>query len=240
MEQRTVLSLGPVGGELNRHRILECFGSSGAPGRRQALDGPPIDPETGTKAARGTDGLPPFCRGDHDLNPGMLPRRPLVPAAVLVPLLERPDGITVLLTRRTDHLHVHAGQISFPGGRADPGDADAIDTALREAEEEVGLPRERVTPIGRLDTYVTRTGFEVTPVVGLVDPPAAFASDPFEVAEVFEVPLGFIVDPANHRRDSRVYAGALRHFYVLPWRHYYIWGATAGMLVNLAEVLRQS
>ena len=143
----------------------------------------------------------------------------------------------VLLTRRTDHLQDHAGQISFPGGRVEPGDADALATALREAEEEVGLARALVTPIGRLDTYVTRTGFEVTPVVGLVAPPPALAPDPFEVAEVFEVPLAFILDPASRQRHSRLYARKTRYFYVFPWRDYYIWGATAGMLVNLAEVL---
>jgi len=182
---------------------------------------------------------PGIRRGDHDLNPDLLPTGSLTPAAVLVALVERADGLTVLLTRRTDHLHDHAGQVSFPGGRVDPGDADAIATALREAEEEVGLPRCHVAPIGRLDTYITRTGFEVTPVVALVEPPAALNPDPFEVAEVFEVPLDFIVDPANHQRQSRVYAGRERFFYVLPWPHHYIWGATAGMLVNLADVLRQ-
>lgn len=177
-------------------------------------------------------------RGDHDLNPGLEPRRPLVPAGVLVPLVERQDGLTVLLTRRAEHLQAHAGQISFPGGRVEAGDRDAIDAALREAEEEVGLGRERVAPVGCLDLYVTRTGFEVTPVVGLVDPPPAFVPDAFEVAEVFEVPLAFVLDRANYQKHSRVYEGVERHFYVLPWPNHYIWGATAGMLVNLAEVLR--
>ena len=180
---------------------------------------------------------PGLRRGDHDLNPDMLPDRPLTRAAVLVPLVERPEGLTVLLTRRSDHLQDHAGQISFPGGRVEPGDADALATALREAEEEIGLARALVTPIGRLDTYVTRTGFEVTPVIGLVAPPSSLAPDPFEVAEVFEVPLAFILDPASRQRHSRICAGKTRYFHVFPWRDYYIWGATAGMLVNLAELL---
>jgi 8-oxo-dGTP pyrophosphatase MutT (NUDIX family) len=177
-------------------------------------------------------------RGDHDLNPDMLPQcSPLRGAAVLVPLIDRAEGMTVLLTRRTETLATHAGQISFPGGCVEPQDADAVAAALREAQEEVGLPPERVAVIGRLDTYVTRTGFEVTPVVGLVEPPVPLAPDPAEVAEVFEAPLAFLIDRANHRRDSRVYNGATRHFYAMPWGDYYIWGATAGMLVNLSDVL---
>jgi 8-oxo-dGTP pyrophosphatase MutT (NUDIX family) len=186
--------------------------------------------------------LPPpgIRRGDHDLNPDMLPDKPLTKAAVLVALVERRERLTVMLTRRTDHLHDHAGQVSFPGGRLEAGDADAAAAALREAEEEVGLPRHHVDVIGRLDTYITRTGFEVAPVVALVDPPAELSPDPFEVAEVFEVPLDFIIDPANHRRQSRVYQGRERFFWVLPWQDYFIWGATAGMLVNLADVLRRA
>jgi len=178
-------------------------------------------------------------RGDHDLNPGLWPDRPLTAAAVLVPIIAHPDRLTVLLTRRTAHLHDHAGQISFPGGRVDPGDESVIATALREAEEEVGLPRPVTNIIGRLDTYQTRTGFEIVPVVGVVQPPFDLKLDTFEVAEAFEVPLDFIVDPANHRRDSRVFQGTERHFWAMPFGTYYIWGATAGMLVNLSEVLRR-
>ncbi len=196
-----------------RSRIVECLRGAPAPGIR---------------------------RGDQDLNPDMEPKRPLTRAAVLVPLVDRQDGLTVLLTKRADHLHDHAGQVSFPGGRIDDADADAVAAALREAEEEVGLPRDRVEIVGRLDTYITRTGFEVTPVIGLVDPPPAFAPDPFEVAEVFEVPLAFIAEPGNAQRQSREFQGRTRYFYVFPWQSYYIWGATAGMLVNLADVLRGS
>jgi len=211
MEQGAVLSAGALrSGSVNRDYVLARLAAAPPPGLR---------------------------RGDHDLNPDLLPDRPLTRAAVLVPLVERAEGLTVLLTRRTDHLQDHAGQISFPGGRVEPGDADALATALREAEEEIGLARALVTPVGRLDTYVTRTGFEVTPVVGLVAPPPSLAPDPCEVAEVFEVPLAFILDPASRRRHSRLYAGKIRYFYVFPWRDYYIWGATAGMLVNLADLL---
>lgn len=157
--------------------------------------------------------------------------------AVLVPIVERESGLTVLLTRRTDHLDDHAGQISFPGGRIEPEDADPEAAALRETEEEVGLPRARVRLIGQLDTYVTRTDFEIIPVVGLITPPFPVEMDSFEVAEVFEVPLSFFLAPENRQRRSRVYEGSERYFYVFPYRDYYIWGATAGMLVNLVEIL---
>ena len=176
-------------------------------------------------------------RGDHDLNPGMGPEGPLTPAAVLVPLVLRPGGLTVLLTQRTDHLYDHAGQISFPGGRIEDGDATPEAAALREAAEEVGLDPSRVELIGRLDTYVVRTGFEVTPAVGFVHPPFEVNPDPFEVAEVFEVPLAFILDRANHERHSREYNGTQRFFYVIQYEDRYIWGATAAMLVNLVDIL---
>jgi 8-oxo-dGTP pyrophosphatase MutT (NUDIX family) len=179
-----------------------------------------------------------ILRGDHMLDRLEPPQPPLKAAAVLVPIVEHEGELTVLLTRRTDHLADHAGQVSFPGGRIEPEDADPEHAALREAREEVGLPAEQVELIGRLDIYRTRTGFEVVPVVGLVRPPLALAPDPYEVAEVFEVPLSFILDPANHELHSRELRGATRHFYVLPYEGRNIWGATAGMLVNLAQVLR--
>lgn len=177
-------------------------------------------------------------RGDADLNPDMQPTRPrLTPAAVLVPIVLHPEAPTVLLTLRTDHLYDHAGQVSFPGGKLDPGDRDGRDAALRETEEEIGIDRDAVEVIGTLDPYITRTGFAVEPVVGFLRPPVAPRPDPFEVAEVFEVPLAFLIDRANHQRHSREYEGRTRHFYAMPYRRHYIWGATAGMLVNLTDVL---
>jgi 8-oxo-dGTP pyrophosphatase MutT (NUDIX family) len=175
-------------------------------------------------------------RGDHTL-PGTLPPERRVPAAVLVGVVDHPDGMTILLTQRTAHLNDHAGQIALPGGRIEPTDRDPVHAALREAEEEVGLPPELVEVIGRLDTYITGTGFEITPVVGLVRPPFALRLDAYEVAEAFEVPLSFIVDPANHERRTGELRGRVRSFFVLPYRDRYIWGATAAMLINLAEVL---
>lgn len=176
-------------------------------------------------------------RGDHDLNPTMPRHDKLIPAAVLVPLVDRPGGLTVLLTQRTAHLNAHAGQISFPGGRVEPDDPTHEAAALREAEEEVGLSPDRVDIIGRLDYYVVRSGFRVTPIVGFVNPPFEIKPDPFEVAEVFEVPLSFVLDPRNHETGTRMHNGQERTFYVLPYEDRYIWGATAGMLVNLSEVL---
>ncbi|MCP4330919.1 MAG: CoA pyrophosphatase [Alphaproteobacteria bacterium] len=176
-------------------------------------------------------------RGDHDLNPGMDVRPPFKNAAVLVPVVDRPTGPTILLTQRTDNLPDHPGQISFPGGSIEARDADAAAAALRETDEEIGVPGERVELIGRLDDYAVRTGFLVSPFVGIVKPPLSLRPDPVEVAEVFEVPLEFVLDSANHTRAKRMFQGAERHFYVLPFERRYIWGATAGMLVNLYEVL---
>ena len=177
--------------------------------------------------------------GDYDLNPSVEKRQPvLTPAAVLVPIVERAGGMTVLLTQRTDHLNDHPGQISFPGGRAEARDDGPVDTALRETEEEIGLDRRHVEVVGLLDVYETVTGFSVTPVVGLVAPGFTLTLDEFEVAEAFEVPLAFVLDPDNHERHSRVFKGAERHYYVLPYEEHHIWGATAGMLVNLYRRLQ--
>jgi 8-oxo-dGTP pyrophosphatase MutT (NUDIX family) len=154
----------------------------------------------------------------------------LKPAAVLVPLVARPSGLGVILTRRASHLSSHAGQIAFPGGRCDDGDADVGATALREAQEEVGLDPDHVTLIGASDSYETVTRFAVTPIIGLIDPRAPLTPDPAEVAEIFEVPLAFLMDPANHVPQERVYDGMKRRFYAMPYGDYYVWGATAGML----------
>ncbi len=167
-------------------------------------------------------------------------------ASVLVPLVMRDDGLRVLLTRRTDHLRDHAGQISFPGGRAEDDDADAVDTALRETEEEVGLARAHVDVIGSLPHYSTVTSYIVTPVVALVRPGFTLALDSFEVAEAFEVPLSFLMTPAHHRRHRVELGGQTRQFLSMPWtgtgadgqtRDYFIWGATAAMLRNFYRFL---
>ena len=162
---------------------------------------------------------------------------PLTPAAVLFPIVLRDEGHTVLLTQRTAHLRDHAGQISFPGGRVEEEDPSPVATALRETEEEIGLSRAHVEILGYLPEYRTGTGFRVTPVVALVKPPFELALDAFEVAEAFEVPLSFLLDPANHQRHSLHYRGALRHFFAMPYGDYFIWGATAGMIRSLTDRL---
>jgi 8-oxo-dGTP pyrophosphatase MutT (NUDIX family) len=160
------------------------------------------------------------------------------PAAVLVGLVDRPAGPALLLTQRTEHLRDHAGQICFPGGRIEAADAGADAAALREAEEEIGLDPARVGVLGELPSYQTVTGFRIHPVVGWVSPPLELRPDPFEVAEVFEVPLHFVLDPRNHRRQSYRRGPLTRGYYVLPYQGRFIWGATAGILVNLARTLR--
>src|SRR5438105_4085055 len=161
----------------------------------------------------------------------------VIAAAVLVPIIARPEDLTVLFTRRTEQLKSHSGQISFPGGRAEPGDPSPQHTALREAEEEIGLAPSRVEVLGQLAEYHTRTGFRVTPVVGLIQPPLEVVPDAREVDEVFEVPLAFLLDPANHRRESRQIGARMATYYVIEHQGRIIWGATAGMLVNLYRQL---
>ena len=178
----------------------------------------------------------PFI-GDWPGAGGAQPR----PAAVLVPLVLheiRKDGPTVLFTRRTDHLYHHPGQISFPGGGMEEGDSSAEETAVREAQEEIGLVPERIEIIGRLPDYTTGTGFRVTPVVGLLRPPIELKLDSFEVAEAFEVPLAHFLDPANHQKHAiQLKDGRIRHFHAMPYGEYFIWGATAGMLMTLYRLL---
>ncbi|MDO8651732.1 MAG: CoA pyrophosphatase [Undibacterium sp.] len=162
------------------------------------------------------------------------------PASVLIPLVLRDEGISLLLTHRAAHLHDHAGQISFPGGRFEERDSSAVETALREAQEEIGLDRQHVDVIGVLPQYRTGTGYNVTPVVSLLQPPFQLKADPFEVASIFEVPLSFLMDPQNHQRRSlELPNGAgTRSFYAMPYQQHFIWGATAGMLRNLFHFLR--
>lgn len=176
------------------------------------------------------------CEGPH-ASPAVAGTEAAIPAAVLIPIVVRESGMTVLLTQRTMHLRDHAGQVSFPGGRCEPGDPSPRDTALRESHEEVGIRSEQVEVLAVLPDYLTGTGFRVTPVVGLVTPPLNLQLDDFEVAEVFEPPLDFLLDAANFRCEQREYQGVLRSYWTVPWRGYFIWGATAGILVSLRERL---
>jgi 8-oxo-dGTP pyrophosphatase MutT (NUDIX family) len=212
----------------------------------------PYSPETFRKrAARGLAARPSdavfdprtgqaWGRGDWDLNPELLAdfaaMAPPRPAAVLVPVIARTEA-TILLTQRPEAMRQHAGQISFPGGKVEPDDVDAIAAALREAEEEIGLDRRLVEPIGFLDGYRTGTGFNIVPVVALVRPEFELKLDPVEVADVFEVPLRFLMDEANHQKHARPWKGRDRHYYAMPYGDRYIWGATAGMIKNLHQRL---
>jgi 8-oxo-dGTP pyrophosphatase MutT (NUDIX family) len=176
-------------------------------------------------------------QGDHVLNPDLAPRDPaqLRPAAVLVPIIDHGAAPTVILTRRREGLAAHGGQIAFPGGKVDPSDADAIACALREAEEEIGLAPSLVETIGLLPTYATGSGFRVTPVVARVAPGHPLTANEAEVAMVFEVPLAFLMDTANHRRASRVIGGVERHFTEIPFGDHLIWGATAAIIRSLRD-----
>ncbi len=177
-------------------------------------------------------------RSDDDLNPHLRPTFEVSdprPAAVLVGLVRREPELTVLLTQRTEHLPSHPGQVAFPGGKIDEDDADAVAAALRETEEETGLLRCFVTPVGFLDAYQTRTGYRVLPVVAMVEPGFELRPEDGEVADIFEVPLRFLMNPTNHQYHSRRWQGSNRRFYAMPYGERYIWGATAGMLRNLYD-----
>ena len=179
--------------------------------------------------------------GDEGTRPG---RETLTPASVLIPIVGRGaaggSGLTVIFTQRAAHLKDHSGQVSFPGGRVATRDPSPEATALRESHEEIGLDAARVEILGRLPEYHTRTGYRITPVVGLVAPPFELRADAGEVDEIFEVPLAFLLDPANHQRQSREWQGELRWFFAMSYEDRYIWGATAGMLVNLYRHLTRS
>jgi 8-oxo-dGTP pyrophosphatase MutT (NUDIX family) len=180
------------------------------------------------------------AKGDYDLNPhwrDVEAKPSLRPAAVLVPIIHRPAALTVLLTRRSPNLSSHAGQVAFPGGRIDPEDDGPVGAALRETEEETGIAPHFVTPIGLLDPYETGSGFVIIPVVGVLREGCTPKANPHEVDEIFEVPLEFLMDIANHQRHASVWQGRERHYYSMPYDRHNIWGATAGMLVNLRERL---
>ena len=184
-----------------------------------------------------TDPAASGARGDLDLDPELWERAGVAatkPAAVLVPVVDRPQP-TVLLTLRTQELASHAGQVAFPGGKIDPHDASPLAAALRESEEEIGLARALVDPIGYLDLYLTFSGFRILPTLARISPDYALVLNPREVTEAFEVPLDFLMTPDNHQRKSRDWKGIPREYYAMPFEDRYIWGVTAGILRNLYD-----
>ena len=200
------------------------------------MDRPILNPSEIARALR----APAAASSDFDLNPGFRPPpgRRLRPASVLVPLVERGAGLRLILTRRAALLRHHPGQVAFPGGKQDPEDPTPLAAALREAREEIGLDGAAI--LGELPSHETVTGFVVTPFVGLVAPSFVPRIDRREVDEAFEVPLAFVLDPANFRIEGRAWQGQLRHYYVVPWGPHYIWGATARMLRTFADRMRSA
>ncbi|MEO9527062.1 CoA pyrophosphatase [Roseibium sp.] len=188
-----------------------------------------------------TAGSPVEETGDHVLNPDLGPYArwdgPPREAAVLIGILDRDDGPSVVLTQRTGHLKSHAGQVAFPGGKIDPVDNGPVAAALREADEEIGLTPTRVETLGNLAPYLTGSGYRVVPVVGVISGDAPFLPNPGEVEAVFEVPLGFLMDPANHQKLSREWQGRQRYFYAMPFGERHIWGVTAGIIRSLYETV---
>ena len=194
-------------------------------------------------ASRGTNTL----RSNEDANPETKPtnilktkpdnRNELIPAAVLVPIIIRNDGLQVLLTKRNENLKHHAGQISFPGGRVDDSDRNVQHTALRETEEEVGLKPALIKIIGELDQYIVGTGYLVSPIIGVIEPPFELVKQEDEVAEIFEAPLDFLISPENFKHYSRNFNGKTHYHFAITWENHFIWGATAGMLRNLSHRL---
>ena len=212
----------------NPEKITRMIANDGPEGLRARL--PQIPPDLPLRP----------LRSDYDLNPHYdRIKQELVPAAVLLPIIARTDP-TLLFTRRTAHLARHAGQVSFPGGRWHPEDSSLTATALRETQEETSIEPNRISVAGFLDPYETGTGFAILPVVALIDEGFSLRPDPHEVAEIFEVPLAFLLDPANCRKGSRAWRGHRREFYTFAWRDHNIWGATAAILVNLRERLSLS
>ena len=176
-------------------------------------------------------------QGDHRLAEMLAPDNGALhrPAAVLIPIIPRPVGATILLTQRASHLKDHAGQVAFPGGKMDVQETDPVQTAIREAEEEIGITTDFIEPIGYLEPYLSSTGFRIVPVIAIIDPAHHLSIDSNEVESTFEVPLSFLMDPAHHETHSREWRGTLRHYYAMPYNGYYIWGVTAGIIRNLYE-----